>query len=316
MNARAVGLASAALLASLSAPDLHAQGLLAAAATRPAEGSKPVEEKDILAGKVKLYPARGYILVSGEERQFGTFLRVPDDETRAAWQKDWDKAFAKARKRYVSALAQWQSDLKIAEQTKSRPREKPEEPTRETFTIDPLDLRDASSFGPMFAYAKGERFTYINSVKPGSYIWYGPLMVVPAGASGTCWCMGTVRIEVKPGVVTNLGDMLWTRPRFADQRDVSLLLGGPKVAERAQAARAEKAAGGVHTELPASIKDWPAEVPVLQAAGKLNNYYGAMVSRLPPIEGVLAYRRDRVIDASTGEEVPNGPIVSRQKIKT
>jgi hypothetical protein len=176
-------------------------------------------------------------------------------------------------------------------------------------------LRDAVSFGPMFVYAKGDRFSYLNSVKPGTYIWYGPLMVVPAGASGTCWCMGTVRFEVKPGVVTNLGDVLWTRPHFVDQHDISLMLGGAKIAERAQAARAEVAAGGTHTDLPVTLKGWPAEMPALQAAGKLNNYYGAMVSRLPPVDGVLAYSRDRVIDAVTGEEVANGPIVTRQKIK-
>jgi hypothetical protein len=289
-------------------------GLALLPLSRPAIAD-PIEEKNVIAGKTKIDSAKGYIFVSGAERQFGTFLRVPDDETRATWQKDWDKAFAKAQKRYVSALAQWQADLKIAEQTKSRPRDKPEEPTRETFTIDPLDLRDAVNFGPMFVYAKGDRFSYLNSVKPGTYIWYGPLLVLPAGASGTCWCMGTVRFEVKQGVLTNLGNVLWTRPHFADQRDITLQLGGAKIAERAQAARAEVAAGGTHTDLPATLKDWPAEVPVLQAAGKLNNYYGGMVSRLPAVDGVLAYKRDRVIDVPTGEEVPNGPLVSRQKIK-
>lgn len=299
----------------MSAVRLIAGAALALASLTHPVRADPVEEKNVLVGKAKLDPAKGYIFVSGAERQFGTFLRVPDDETRATWQKDWDKAFAKAQKRYVGAIAQWQSDLKIAEQTKSKPREKPDEPTRETFTIDPLDLRDAVSFGPMFVYAKGDRVSYLNAVKPGTYIWYGPLLVVPAGASGTCWCMGTVRFEVKAGAVTNLGDVLWTSPHFAGQQDITLKLAGAKFAERSQAARAEVAAGGTHTELPATLKDWPADVPVLQAAGKLNNYYGAMVSRLPPVEGVLAYKRDRVIDVATGEEVANGPIVSRQKIK-
>ena len=299
----------------MSAVRLIAGAMLTLAPLGQSVRADPIEEKNMIAGKAKLDSAKGYIFVSGTERQFGTFLRVPDDDTRAAWQKDWDKAFTKAQKRYASALAQWQSDSKLAEQTKSKPRDKPEEPTRETFTIDPLDLRDAVSFGPMFVYAKGDRVSYLNAVKPGTYIWYGPLMVVPAGASGTCWCMGSVRFEVKPGVVTNLGDTLWTKPRFAGQQDITLQLAGAKFAERSQTARAEVAAGGTHIDLPATLKDWPTEVPVLQALDKLNNYYGAMVSRLPPVEGVLAYQRDRVIDVATGEEVANGPIVTRQKIK-
>lgn len=278
--------------------------------------AEAVEEKNVIAGKATRDAAKGYIFVSGAQRQQGMFLRVPDDETRARWQADWDKAFAKAQKKYASAVVQWKSDVEIAKTTKAKPPEKPVEPTRETFTIDPLDLRDAESFGPMFVYAKGERVSYLNAVKPGTWIWYGPMFLAPNGsAGGTCYCMGTVRFEVKAGTVADLGDMLAVLPQYGRQKDVSLALMGEKFAERVRAQQAELVKGGVHHGLPASLKDWPVEVPKLEAAGKLNNYYGGMVSRLPPIEGVLAYRRDRVIDAASGEEVPNGPIVSRQKKK-
>lgn len=48
------------------------------------------------------------------------------------------------------------------------------------------------------------------------------------------------------------------------------------------------------------------EAAVFTASGKFNNIYGVMVSRLPPVPGVLAYDRDRVIDAKSGAPVASG----------
>ena len=36
-----------------------------------------------------------------------------------------------------------------------------------------------------------------------------------------------------------------------------------------------------------------------RAAGKIDNFYGLLIGRMPPVPGVLAYERDTVIDLKT-----------------
>jgi hypothetical protein len=47
----------------------------------------------------------------------------------------------------------------------------------------------------------------------------------------------------------------------------------------------------------------------------MNNYFGATVTRMAPIPGVLAYHRDVVVDERTGQEIASPTIISRAKIK-
>ena len=184
-----------------------------------------VEEKNIVAGKQKLDPASGYIFVQANYRTFGTFLRVPDDSTRAEHKKDWDEAFAKAQKKYPGKIKDWEAAVQVAKQTKKQPPERPVEPTPENFSIDPIELRDTVSFGPMFIYSKDEaagRFNYLTAVKPGTYIYYGPVLMQPGGITGgICFCMGTVRFEVRPGVITDLGNFLIAAPDAVKDWDVA-----------------------------------------------------------------------------------------------
>jgi hypothetical protein len=170
----------------------------ALALTAGAVRAEPIEERNVLAGKAKLQPDKGYIYLQGPDRFFGTFLRVPDEATRADYQRDWEKAFARAQKRYQSDWQRWQSEARAAEQTHGKVRARPEEPTREGFTIDPIELRDQIAFGPMFVYSKSDtRVDYLNAVKPGTYIWYGMMAASAQGtAAGECDCMGTVSFDV------------------------------------------------------------------------------------------------------------------------
>jgi len=297
-------------------------GLPSAALAADSDAAKPVEERAVVAGTVRLDPSRGYIFVRGPTRLSGLFLRVPDQSTVDDYQQDWEKAFAKAQKRYVGQLASWKSSVKIAQQTKKPLPAMPEEPTRENFSIEPIEMRDLAPFGPMFVFNKGDNdFAYMTSVKPGTYIWYGPVMVVPAGgAAGTCACLGSVKFDVKPGVVTNLGNYLLAAPKAAHDHDVMTKEAWERVEEKAARTGKPVEPGFLEAPvldytMPASLSAWPAVQPEFHASGKLNNFYGVMISRLAPIPGVLEYRRDAVIDARTGEELVSKPLVSRAKIK-
>ncbi|MEO0032731.1 MAG: hypothetical protein RIS94_2489 [Pseudomonadota bacterium] len=292
---------------------------LSATAHAASDGPAAIEEKDVVSGKVKLDPAAGYLLVSGVVRQFGMFLRVPDDESRAAWEKDRQAAFTKEHKRYESAMVTWRGDVAVAKTTKSKPPAEPVEPKIETFVHEPLELRDLAGFGPMFVYAKGETISYLERVKPGTYIWYGNVMGgngLPAG--GLCMCLGSVRFEVKPGVVTNLGNALQTLPHWGEDMDVQRLE-AKQAAEKRAAAGKEPARtielGAPAYPVPATLKDWPMAQPEFHASPKMNNYFGIIISRLSPIPGVLAYHRDMVVDERTGQELASPTLVSRQKPK-
>jgi len=305
-----------ALTNALAGPSLHAQDKPAAEARIE---PRAVEEKNVLSGKTKLEAEKGYIFVSGPARQFGAFLRVPDDATRAGWEQDRQKAFAKALKGYKSQLAAWNTEITIAKQSGAKLPPKPEEPTLETFQFEPIDLRDQVSFGPQFVYAKGEMVSYLQAVKPGTYIWYGNIFGgngVPA--AGTCMCMGTVRFEVKAGVVTDLGNWLLAAPKWDDDLDVARLT--LKIANEKRVAEGkEPRTGLVPTDakfgLPASLKEWPSVQAEFYANPKINNYFGIFVSRMAPIPGVLGYNRDTVVDLRTGQEVESPTLVSRARIK-
>jgi hypothetical protein len=282
-----------------------------------AEG-KPVEEKNVLSGKDKLDPAKGYIFLHAAGRTNGLLLRVPDEETRAAYQADWDEAFAKAEKKYPGQLKRWESDVAVAKQTKSTLPEKPLPPSRETFSIGAIELRDMVSFGPMFVFSKAEtRFSYMTAVKPGSYIYYGPLYYAPGvPPAGQCYCMGTVRFEVKAGIVTDLGNFLGAAPKPAAPYDVSTLFWMKENEERAAKGKPPVfAPQELAYGLPDSLKSWPSAQAEFHASGKLNNYFGITITRMPPVPGVLDYRRDAVIDARTGTEVPSPTIYTQVRIK-
>lgn len=282
----------------------------------------PVEERAVTSGKVKLDPQRGYIFLHAPMRMNGMFIRVADDAAREEYRKDWEEAFTKAQKRYVGTLSRWESSAKIARQTKQTVPAKPEEPTRETFAIDPIELRSIAQFGPMFVFNKADtQFSYLTSVIPGTYIWYGSVMVLPeGGAGGTCNCMGTVQFEVKPGVVTNLGNFLQAAPEDNHAHDVLTMEAWQRIEDKAAKTGKPVEPGflakpALDYALPASLSAWPSVKAEFSASPKLNNFYGVLVSRLPAIPGVLAYRRDKVIDVRTNTELDNPALVSRDKPK-
>lgn len=277
----------------------------------------PVEAKNVTTGKAALDPALSYIFIQAPNRIFGTFLRVPDEATRAEYQKDWEEAFEKAKKKHIGAMRSWQSQVDIAKRTKSKVLEAPTEPTRETFRIESIDLRDQVSFGPMFVFDKSEtRYTYLNAVKPGTYIYYGMMMVGPAvPAAGSCNCMGTVKFEVKPGMVTDLGNFLYAGPQPAPPYDYATIEGTRRAEERKAKGKSELfPTQQVAFGLPETLT-WPSARAEFHAGGKLNNYYGLPITRLAPIPGVLGYRRDKVIDLRTGTEVESPTIYTQGKIK-
>lgn len=278
-----------------------------------------IEEKNLVSGKSKLDPAQGYILVSVPSRYQGVFVRIPDADDWASYRADWEKGFAKAQKDFPGKVKSWQDKADYAVKAGQKVPPKPNEPKAETFSIGPIEPRLITGFGPQFVFQKDKAvpiYRYLTSVKAGTYIWYGPMFYAANGAmGGYCNCMGSVKFEVKVGVITDLGDFLLTVAR----RDG--LIGFDKIDDAADVFSASSdGQGEIRPEaatygVPASLQVLPSVRAEFSASGKIDNFYNAMVNRVRPIPGILGYRRDDVIDLRTGQVIkvqiapfdPNAP---------
>lgn len=262
--------------------------------------AQPVEEKNLVSGKVKILPDMGYIYLHGPARQNGLFLRLPDEETVKEYEAKWAEELEKEKKRYVKAYKRWQTDVITAKQARQKLPEEPVEPTAENFSIGAIELMNPVSFGPQFIFAKSEgtaakEFSYLTAVKPGTYVYYGPIILAPNGVAGTCYCMGTVQFEVKPGVITDLGNFLLVGPG-ADPDFPKRELQGSEFGLY-QPQELANVYGPVRYGVPTSLKAYPTEQADFRAHGPLGNYYGITVARMPPAKGILAYdRKGAVID--------------------
>lgn len=291
---------------------LLSAGLLAISAFSSAAFAQAIEEKDLLSGKAAIEADDGYIFISGPVRQMGRLLRVPDAQSTAEYEKDWAEAFAKARDKYPREMQRWELGVRMAKRNRNKVPERPIEPTRENFSIGPIELRGAVDFGPMFVFAKTEdpdSYSYLIRVTPGRYMYYGSIGVDANGnMTGVCLCMGSIAFDVKPGMITDVGNFLMAAagpdPDFPDT--------GPESdgAGLYRPAQTTGQWGEVRFGLADSLKSYPHETADFHAYGKIDNYYGIIVSRMPPIPGVLAYDRDRAVDLKTEGATPTAEPVT------
>jgi hypothetical protein len=264
--------------------------------------AQAIEEKNLISGKAKYDPKLGYIFARGPFRQNAMLLRLAEAGDVAAYEKAWAEALAKAKEKYARQMKNYERDVAMAKQTKSKPPEKPIEPTEANFAIGAIEMQQPVTFGPQFVFAKpakdggSQDYSYLQGVRPGRYVYYGPIFLGPNGSYvGACYCMGTVSFEVKAGQVTDLGNFLLVGPG-ADPAFTSTeeLQGSEAGLYRPQ--QLAKQYGPLSYGLPASLKDWPSSVADWRAHGHIGNHLGITVMRMPPVEGVLAYDRDKVID--------------------
>lgn len=263
--------------------------------------AQAIEEKNLVSGKVKIEPDSGYIYLTGSTRQIGLFLKVPSAEDVSAYTKEWEEAFKKAQDKYAKAFSRWQYDRELALKAKAKIPDKPVEPKAESFSIGDLETRNSVSFGPEFVFSKdkaGGNYSYMMKAKPGTYIYYGPIFFDPrAGATGMCYCMGSVQFQVKAGTITDLGNFLTAAPDSSLQKTApgkKIVASGAFIGTKMDPNASTS--GPVRFGLPDSLKSYASAQADFHAAAKMDNFYGLTVSRLPPVPGVLGYQRDKVVD--------------------
>ena len=227
-------------------------------------------------------PAKGYIYLRTAAPLPLFLMRVPSEEDQKVYDELRAAALAKEQKKYPGRFATYNSSLKTYEMLKKsggNPGTKPVmpvEPTEENFEFTPFVMLANASMGPLNRFAKGEggASVYLQSITPGSYRIYGLMSPLLAGPqAGPCLCMGSVKFTVRAGEVTDLGTIglgtaLLTPVMSSDAVD-------PRLA------------------------GWTIHPADYHAVGKLPNYFGGPVSRINPIPGVIAFDRDRIIDAAS-----------------
>jgi hypothetical protein len=267
-----------------------------------------VEEKNLLSGKEVFDSESGYIFNSGPTRLVAMFLRLPEPTDISDYEKRWGEALSKAKADYGRNLVSWEKAAQRAAAANRESPPRPVEPTAEDFEIEPIEMTYRVTMGPQFVFAKNkdpENYSFLSKVKPGRYAYYGP--VIGIGGSVPCYCMGTVRFDVKPGVITDLGNFLVAAPQF----DPAFPRAGVALSEATQGLYGmpyglPPPRIPVSYGLPPSLAHFPNVRAEFRAHGKISNFWGLNVNRLYPVPGVLAYDRDIPVDATTGTPADRG----------
>ena len=292
---------AAALAATALVPAAHAQN--ATPVKKPDLGY--VKDKPAIA----LDPDTSYMIVRSRAGAASfAFIRMAEEADIADYRARRAVALDKAHRKWVRRHETWARNMAAYKKDPvlRNPGPEPVEPTDANLSFTPIDVENMISFGPLNRFAKGDTAVYVYGVRPGRYAFYGPIMTLPNGAAaGTCMCMGTFEFEVKPGQIVDVGTLVLNLPI---EREKAKAAGAPapKTALDLPAALTSTsweapAAGAKIDPRLASYTVVPAD---LRASRRVPNYLGLEIDRLTPVEGVLAYRRDRIVDVKSGQELP------------
>jgi len=147
-------------------------------------------------------------------------------------------------------------------------------------------------------YAKIKDGSFLlTSLKPGTYIFGGSAVTNWAtkstGLMTTSLCMGTVKFEVKPGVVTDLGAILNARDdEPTDIPELSHVVLGKSNSTGEVLYDIAIRPSTPASEIPEALRTLPVVAADYRAVSPFPNYAGATISRLVPLAGVLGYDAD------------------------
>lgn len=254
--------------------------------------SQPVKDKPAIV----LDPVKAYVLLRSDLATPLYLMKVPTAEDQAAYDTVRAAALAESRAKYERKLASYDRDKKLAAETPNMlSPEKPIEPTEANFSFVSFGMMASVGIGPLNRFAKSkESSTYLQELTPGTYRIYGLLTALPGVApTGSCFCLGSVRFEARAGEVTDMGVIGGTSSMTRVEGDSSMpadLYGQSFFAPVAPGTRLDSRLASARV-VPARYR------PV----GKLPNYLGLTVSRIPAMPGVMRYDRDRIVDLTGGD---------------
>ena len=252
---------------------------------------------------VTVDPQKSYIFFRSRQKMELRFVRAVDARQQAEWEAARATALVRARERYQRQAANYESAVRrcrgVPEPCINSDR--PEPVTDQNFGFPPPEVDNfvGVTRGPQFTRA-GDDYTYLLTVPPGTYTLYGQIASGANGAVvGTCLCMGSVRFEAPAGQIVDLGEIRYPA--------AEALRGRATIPMGTRLSSVEVVPYAASMPRPDRLAGRPIVPAELRAADKMPNYFGILIDRLPAIPGVLAYRRDRVIDVRTGGDPAPGP---------
>ncbi len=245
---------------------------------------------------ITLNPAKAYVLMRSEAQTPLYLMKVPTAEDQAAYDKMRADALAKAQEKYRKKLASYERDLAAAKAARTSTAtlgDRPVEPTEANFLFTPFNQLAAVAIGPVNRFAKTGVSTYLHEMTPGTYRVYGFLGLMGNAMMGSCFCMGSVQFDAAPGVITDLGLVGKDEPSKAPSGDSSYPT--PLTSNRLFVAP------GAEMPIDPRLASQRLVRAKFRASGKLPNYFGLTITRIPEMPGVLRYERDRIVDLTQGQ---------------
>lgn len=280
---------------------VHLFAVAAAVATAAAPAAaKPLETEQFKASaEISIEPGLAYLLVRSPGRDL-KLLREPTQAERVAYQAERAEALAKALARYERAEKRYERDLERYRDRLSTFKPKlPVMPTEANLAFRAIESDNfVTVWGGRVFDNSGPATAHLIAVPPGTYRLYGRVLEGANGSIGICLCMGTVQFDAAPGTITDMGTIHYPLVSSVAEGNVASWNGLTPGRGGLTAMRVEPADSSVH--VPAKLAELPRVAADYRASGKMNNFFGLMVERLTPLPGVLAYRRDEIVDERTG----------------
>ena len=244
--------------------------------TQPAQAKQWPEWRQIKEGDpVLVRPDRAYLLMRLPKSSLGwlgtAWIRIPRPDELAAYDAAKRKGFDKAG---------------------------PKAGDYQSFAFD--DGKQNNIYGIDLGKAfvnQGTARTFLVEVEPATYVLAG---VANQRAMWQCFCLGTVEVQAKPGVITDLGTILLER---ADRPSSEPELAG--VSNLGSMARIDYQlfAGAIRpvregVALVAGIANIPVVAAPYRASAPFVIQSALLPNFLAPLPGVLEYRRGEVFDVN------------------
>ncbi|WP_066529156.1 hypothetical protein [Erythrobacter sp. CCH5-A1] len=281
-------LAVVATLAALVAP-LHSL------AAKPAD-----ELVEIAGGKpVTLRADRAYLLFRVPRPQNSNpleplLMRIPGSDEVARYEAARAAAFAKALPDLTKAHQRAMEQYRMAGAEAGSP---PPAPSIESFAFswdEVANLQDVD-FGRKFARGAEEE-TFLVEALPGDYVLYGFTPSTGLPRLMVCMCLGSVGFSAKAGEVTDLGYLI---SDYASQASrIPELEGAQGYSATVRPVRADS------SRAP-GLADARVVAASYRAVGRFFTPNTVNIARLVRVPGVLDYDAGKVIDAVTGQRVPD-----------
>lgn len=281
-------LAILAALAVLSAP-LHSLT------------AKPADELvEIAGGKpITLRADRAYLLFRVPRPQNSNpleplLMRIPGSDEVARYEAARAAAFAEALPGLIKAHQRAMEQYRKVGAEAGSP---PPAPSLERFAFswdEVANLQDVD-FGRKFARGAEEE-TFLVEALPGDYVLYGFTPSTGLPRLMVCMCLGSVGFSAKAGEVTDLGYLISDYASASSR--IPELEGAQGYSGTVRPVRADS------SRAP-GLADVRVVAATYRAVGRFFTPNTVNIARLVRVPGVLDYDAGKVIDANSGQRVPD-----------